>query len=364
MLKEKQLGLTSTEFKEYLMSIIGNSPYGIFTIDLQGYVTMSNQLAAKFLSTGLEAEQFVDNLILENISHIKKLHDVFAKILYGQRSDFDLPEINVNDKVLEIKGRKILNGMLITIIDITEQVKTTRELNNYTNELQKVNSDLEEFNYISAHDLKSPIATISGLVDLLEENELPEDSLEIINMLKNTVACTSRKLEALNRVLAHKKELHLEPEFCSLNSALEEVKNLLAGEIKNSGAKIICDFSVEHVNFPRVHLITIMQNMIDNAIKYCSPETKPEIIISSGTDKKYDRLIFRDNGIGIDLGRYGDKIFKLFYRISDKKENGSGVGLHIVKNIVTSYNGYLEVESAPGDGTIMKVYMEKKDVTA
>lgn len=363
MLKERQLGLTSTEFKEYLISLIGNSPYGIFTIDLLGYVNISNNLAAQYLDIGSDANSLVDRDIIESLSHIPKLQRIFIDQINLKRKDFDIAELRHKDRVLDIKGRKILNGMLITLVDITERVNINQELKNYANRLKVVNADLEEFNYISSHDLKSPISTIYGLVEMLkEEKNIKEDGLEVFSMLRKTIDITKNKIEALNRVMANKKDLHLDREMVNLGEIIDEVKETLSMAIKESKTQFHLENVDNEVYFPKPHLESVMQNLIDNAIKYKKSDTTPEITIILEETNTHDIIYVKDNGIGLDIDRYADKIFNLFYRVSEETGSGSGVGLHIVKNIINSYYGRIEVSSTIDLGTTFKILLEKKNV--
>jgi signal transduction histidine kinase len=113
------------------------------------------------------------------------------------------------------------------------------------------------------------------------------------------------------------------------------------------------------VRFPALHLQNILQNLITNAIKYRKPDVDPVIEIKSRRLKEFIRLEVSDNGSGLDLDQHGKKLFGLFKRFHLNTE-GKGIGLYITKSIIENYQGKIEVESTPGEGTSFRIYFPRE----
>jgi signal transduction histidine kinase len=112
--------------------------------------------------------------------------------------------------------------------------------------------------------------------------------------------------------------------------------------------KIITQLNVEELYYPEVYLYSILTNLITNSIKY-SAEQPLKIIIHSFRENDRVYLEFMDNGIGIDLEKHRDKLFKPFQRFTEKSE-GKGIGLSIISHLIAKNGGNLSIESEPGQG--------------
>jgi len=227
----------------------------------------------------------------------------------------------------------------------------------YARQLERKNRELEEFAHISAHDMKSPLTSLIGLLRLMEKRgAVTEPHLKLFEMVRDSTARMQRTLEVLNSLMAFKSTLTLPQEHSDLAGALEEVQNRIIGIILSSRAVILSDFSqCTYAPFPEVHLQSVLQNLITNAIKYAKEGTQPVIQLSTRRDDRYVLLEVQDQGIGIDLESHREKIFQLFQRFHPRKE-GMGVGLYLIRSMVEAYDGRIEVSSAVDQGTTFKIY--------
>lgn len=140
-------------------------------------------------------------------------------------------------------------------------------------------------------------------------------------------------------------------DICNLQEIITEVEGMLKGQIVSSGAIIFTDLRTENIRFPKIHLKSIFYNLISNSIKYKKPDVPPFIEISSNQHLGKTVLIFKDNGLGIDLKKHGDNVFKLnkvFHRGFDSR----GVGLFMTKTQIETFGGSISVESEHELGTI------------
>lgn len=207
------------------------------------------------------------------------------------------------------------------------------------------NRQLNDFANITSHNLRSPAANIASLVDIINEHSTIDDYKMVFEMMKKVSVNLNDTLNELIEVLHIKKNTTIEKEFISLQDTFNMVTDTLQGQIISKDATLTADFSqASHVRFPKIYIESILQNLISNALKYSSPERKPEVHLSSTNMAHYVKLTVKDNGLGIDLSKYGHKIFgmhQIFHRNSDAK----GLGLFMTKTQVEALGGKISVES-------------------
>jgi light-regulated signal transduction histidine kinase (bacteriophytochrome) len=136
---------------------------------------------------------------------------------------------------------------------------------------------------------------------------------------------------------------------------------MLDNELKSTDAVITTKFDVEEVLFPKAYLDSIFYNLLSNALKYRCEGKTPVIDISTKARDGHILLAIQDNGIGIDMQKYGQDMFK-YKKVFHKGYASNGVGLFITRNQLEANNGKIEVESAVDKGTLFRVYFEKKNI--
>lgn len=240
--------------------------------------------------------------------------------------------------------------------------KTHQKKNDSNRQLRVINESLDTLTYKITHDLRGPALNIKALTELLNESKsiLPEAKQEeLIEKINDSIATWLLTFEDFTSLLRHEKSGALEQKQCSLSATVSDLERILAYDIEESKTKIISDFSGSpHVFVSEIYLSSILKNLITNAIKYRHPERNPEIGISSVTDGNMVKIIFVDNGSGIDLDKYGDKVFTLFERFGEKPGiQGSGIGLYLVKNQIEKNNGSISVQSRPNEGTKFTIHL-------
>jgi len=216
-------------------------------------------------------------------------------------------------------------------------------------------SQYEDFNRIVAHNLRGPAGSIQMMLEMMEETDnREEERKELLVMLKKSSISLNETLDELMKVLEIRNNIDLPSEKCDLKELMQVVESMLKGQILAKHATILTDFNAPSISFPRIYLVSIFYNLISNSLKYSKRDVAPEIIISSRLANDRTILIFKDNGIGIDLKRNGDNMFKLnkvFHRGYDSK----GVGLFMTKIQIETFGGRIAVESEPNVGTIFTI---------
>lgn len=237
--------------------------------------------------------------------------------------------------------------------NLQEQVEErTRELVKSNLELIKQNNQLEQYGYITAHNLRSPVARILGLTNMLKSDRLnPDEDLYIVEKLRITTLELDTIIHDMNAILDIKNGVENSYEVIDFHEQLEKVKSMLKESIANTKAVILEDFTAAKSCYAiPTYIESILYNLISNSIKYRSSKRKPEIIIRSSIKDGLLELTVADNGLGIEPNLMKDKIFNLYQRFHDHVE-GKGMGLFLVRTQVEALNGNIRVESIVNEGT-------------
>ncbi|HPH45924.1 MAG TPA: two-component regulator propeller domain-containing protein [Chryseolinea sp.] len=233
------------------------------------------------------------------------------------------------------------------------------EVSKRTNELVEYNQQLEQFAFIAAHNLRAPVARILGLGHLLGMlGETPEKKEEIYPKLINTTRELDGVVKDLNTILDFRKNSESHLILVDLTTEVSKIMQTLEREITNTHAVITIDFAqVDSIRTVKPYLESILYNLISNAIKYRDSSRIPAIQIK--TEKLENEICLRvaDNGLGIDLAAFRDKLFTLYSRFHIHLE-GKGLGLYLVKTQITALGGRIEIESEVNKGTTFSVYFK------
>lgn len=283
--------------------------------------------------------------------------EIEAKLADGQvkymAASFEVLIADVRDKL-----------MIGSVQDITDRKLSEMELQQVTNELLSSNKELEQFAYITSHNLRSPVANIIGLVDVLKMNEFEDDDIRmVIDKIDVSISRMEQTIRDLSNVLNIKKDSVAPREHIEFRQLLENTMLSIEKLVTESKAVIQADFKkVPAIEYLNTHLESIMLNMLTNAIKYRSDKRALKIKISTKRLGEFVCLKIVDNGRGIDLERYGDRIFGLYQRFHDHVE-GKGLGLYIINNQVMALGGRIEVDSLPGKGTTFSIFLHCPDAS-
>jgi len=264
-----------------------------------------------------------------------------------------------HNSLLEDMSGKII-GILSSGDDITEKKFRERALKEMVMKLEKSNEQLEGFAYMSTHDLRAPVANLMALLNLFnKENPADEENKFIFGKIEESVKILNNTLGDLIDIVAVNKNKFDEKIEIDLEETLKDVMESIKEDLNTSQIHVNYDFSkCKEVNYPATQFRSIMINMLTNAIKYRSPERKPEVIITATREKGFVCLQFSDNGLGIDLRKYGSKLFQMNKRFHLGTE-GKGVGLFIIKSQVEAMGGKVSVDSELGRGTTFRVYIKE-----
>ncbi len=225
---------------------------------------------------------------------------------------------------------------------------TNKLLNNLRDQNEKLegaNVELERFNYIASHDLKSPLRNISSFINLMERDLKKENYNNLTEYLGFIKSGSNNMYQLIEDILKYSKIKDVsqrEKVKLSLNNLCEQLNQIYNGQIKYENLPSI--YESPH------YIKTIFQNLIENGLKYNKSE-HPQVKISYKQHQNHFLLTFVDNGIGMDPA-YFDQIFEMFKRLHSKSEyEGTGIGLAIVKRISEQMKAEISLKSEVGIGT-------------
>lgn len=260
-----------------------------------------------------------------------------------------LRNVFVNAVQREVNGKRVV---YVTAQDITDRVKAEKSL-------MAVNDELETFVYKASHDLRGPLASILGLVNVSKLEPL-EKTAAYISMIEKASLKLDETLLQLTKAMKLKSTGNFtdEVEFSSL---LSEV--LARFEYYDGYSDMRFDVHI-HTAEPfytnRTVMETALQNLVENAIKYRrKQEGRCFLKIEVLDDGKFAKLIFEDNGIGIEDGLQ-DNVFDMYFRGTELSQ-GSGLGLYLVKKGIDLLQGDISLRSVPGRGTVITLLVPKRE---
>lgn len=227
----------------------------------------------------------------------------------------------------------------------------THELAKSNERLVAANEELESFSYSVSHDLRTPLRAIDGFSRMLLDEEasgLSPEGMRLLNVIRTN---TSKMGQLIDDILAFSRTGRIELKRADVN--MRDIAQAAYDELKSNASERSIEFRLGPL--PRISADTVMMkqvfiNLLDNAIKYSAPTSRPVIEVEGFVQGGEAVYIIRDNGVGFDM-KYASRLFGVFQRLHRAEEfEGSGVGLATVQRIVHRHGGRIRVEAAPDRG--------------
>jgi PAS domain S-box-containing protein len=245
-------------------------------------------------------------------------------------------------------ARNMLVGIYGAVQDITERKQAEAEREAVIRELEAKNAELERFTYTVSHDLKSPLITIRGFLTFVERDAVQGN----VERLKADIARIADAVAKMQRLLNELLELSRigrvvnSPQAVPLGSLAREAQELVAGRIAERRVEVRIEEGLPSVWGDHDRLREVLQNLLDNAVKFMGDQAQPRVEIGKRSDAGEPVFFVRDNGVGVDPA-FREKVFGLFEKL-DPGSEGTGVGLALVRRIVALHGGRVWVESGEG----------------
>jgi two-component system phosphate regulon sensor histidine kinase PhoR len=312
------------------------------------------QFSLKAEDVGKHVDDVKDNFrfptIIENIQQVIKSNEILEKEI--QTTDLRWYQMNIIPYVI-MKNKKT-NGVIITFIEITARIK---DLMNQELLIAEHETLLDTI----SHDIKGPLTSL--LLTINQLKKISSDKSKAFLMFFGILESSIHKMQGIITELTDsgkkKDKYKAEEELLDFENILEDVRLTLAGTIMESCAVIKSDIIASQIRYSRRKLRSIIYNLVNNAIKFHSPDRVPEILIKTKKEKKYVIISVKDNGIGIDESKH-KTIFSKYTRIENTVE-GSGIGLYLVNEIVTNSGGKILIKSVLGKGSEFTVYLLRNE---
>jgi PAS domain S-box-containing protein len=246
--------------------------------------------------------------------------------------------------------------------DVTMRKRNEAEKELLIEELTQNNSDLRQFTYITSHNLRAPLSNLLGIIKLIDTSSItdPMNTLLIEKFKESTIQLNDTVNDLIN-VLIIKNKVNAKRETLDIRESFKRVKRSIQNTIDEFDVQIKTNFKEVHeIEFNNSYMESILLNLLTNAIKYRSPDQSPIINIYTKKEDDFIKLYFTDNGLGIDLDRYGDRLFGLYQRFHDHADS-KGLGLYIVNSQVRAMGGNIEVISEVNKGTTFIITFKKSN---
>jgi signal transduction histidine kinase len=275
------------------------------------------------------------------------LHESFSSLLTTTPSR---PVKKMNGTFQEITNRK-KNEQILEI--------RNKELQQLNDLISVQNTRLQNFAHIISHNIRSHVTNMSGVIQLADNNVVHAGDM-IFEVFKKSVSGLEETIANLNEVIYIQSNLNVPKKLLLINEELDKIITLLYHQINDSGAVINLSGNCTEIYTNPAYFESILQNLISNAIKYRSPDRRPIIEVSLTQQKEYTVLQVTDNGLGIDLQKYGSRIFGM-YKTFHRNKDAKGLGLFITKTQIEALNGKIEITSTVNAGTTFTAYFPIED---
>ena len=348
-----------TSFDSLLAAIVESSDDAIISKDLSGTITSWNRGAERIFGyargeaigrpitlIGIPEDRNEPLRILERIKNGERVdhYETVRMAKDGRRVNVSLTVSPIYDEA----GR-IVGGSKIAR-DITERKIVEEALEKQATSLARANADLQEFAYITSHDLQEPLRTVRACTEMVLRKAGERLSAEEKELLDFVTAAGQRMSAMISDLLTYSRMVTEDVPVTNVPIAtvLDWATNNLHLAIQSSGAEISYE-QMPVVRGNRIALVQLFQNLLSNAVKYGGSEP-PRIRISAQQQDRRWLFAVEDKGIGI-APAYHQRIFTLFQRLNPQEYPGTGIGLTLCRKIVQRHGGEIWVESDLGKGS-------------
>lgn len=374
-LMRKQAEKDLREKEEWLRSVVENAEDGIITLDHRGIIESFNSSAQRIFGYSVSeaiGRKFSIFILEPDRSKFKLDFNNFVRASRGALSRMEPLEFHGRKKNgstfpldLAVSAMSLLNKRryIVLVRDITKRKETENALRNHTAELKRSNMELENYAYLTTHDLQEPLRKIIIFGDRLNNSlgdTITEREREYLSRMQKAASRMQKFIDDLlqySRIQAGTKTLGL----IDLNRIIDEVVadlNIMITKYQGT---------VEVIHLPTleaepVQMHQLFLNLITNALKYHKKGVSPLIKVSSSYNKKIKiwEIRVEDNGIGIDE-KHSRRVFRLFERLHGKSDyEGTGIGLGICQKVVHLHHGEITFESKLGQGATFIITLPEK----
>ncbi|NNF33769.1 MAG: HAMP domain-containing histidine kinase [Saprospiraceae bacterium] len=247
---------------------------------------------------------------------------------------------------------------LILIVYIRMINSRNRMIIEQKNELERSNKELDQFLYSTSHDLRAPLASILGLLNVVEITDNTKEVEHYHGLMKTRIQKMEHFIRDVIDIIKNTR-VPVKKEALFLKELVEKTYNEMNFQEETGNIEFINNIpETLKIDCDRIRVATLFNNLISNSLKYSDPsKDHSQVVVSGNENGKFVKLNISDNGIGINKNQL-EKIFGMFYRATEASK-GAGLGLYIASETVRKLNGTIDVESTPRIGTTFKITLPK-----
>lgn len=367
---EHQLQTSERRFK----GAFQYSAIGMALVSISGRWMEMNDILCKMV--GYSRQELL-NMTFQNLTHPEDLGSDLGnlqRLLEGIVESYQMEKRYLHKKghvvwvLLSVSlVRDIENQPLYfvsQIEDITSRKTAEDNLQRSLKLVRQQNERLLNFAHIVSHNLRSHAANMEMMLGLIKKEQNEAEKKFLLESMDDITSSFKSTLDHLTEVVLIQTGREVKVEVLNLKKYLQKAINALNAELRKTHSRI--DLRVDEgtqVYFNSAYLDSILLNLISNALKYRHPDRNPEVQISAKqVEESLLKVEIKDNGLGIDLKKHGEKLFGM-YKTFHKNKNARGIGLFITKSQVEALGGRIEVKSVLGKGTTFKLLLPIKEVS-
>lgn len=359
-------------------ALIANVPDAVFKY-VEGQIVWGNDVMEKIL--GYTKDEMInrnvnlflpDDLSVPDITRtvypVLKEQGNFHGTTTAKRKNGEIAHIEYSASQVPDKDPVEIVGVAR---DVTERIQAEQEREQLTAELAEKNREQEQIIYVTSHDLRSPLVNVQGfskelgyslneLASVLQTENVSQDVREKLQSILETdigdaleyIKTSISKMDLLLSGLLRLSRLGraaLTFEHLNMNTLLSDIQKAFEYRIKESGVSVVIGDLPPCIG-DAVQINQVFSNLLDNALKYLDQERPGTIKITGEIEGNMSAYCVEDNGIGI-AGEHQSKIFEIFHRLNPCNTGGDGLGLSIIRKILSRHSGKIWVESEPGIGS-------------
>ena len=350
-----------------LAAVVEGSTDAIFCSDLEGVVTTWNPAAER--TYGYRADEIVGRRVEELLPPLTREHltSVHAEAAAGRRVErYDTQHLRRDGDLIAVSvsvwplhdDTGAVTAVATTVTDVGERVRLAAELESARAELQRRNAalarsnrDLEQFAYVASHDLSEPLRVMTGFVQQLERkyDGLLDDRGR--RYVQHIVEASVRMRALIDDLLDYSRFLRAPRELGRVDTTAvaQRAVAAVATPLRESGGEVTVK-PLPAVWSDEALLLSLLQNLIANAVKFSAPGRPPHVEVHGSTADGWVTLHVDDDGIGI-APEYRERVFRMFQRLHVREAySGTGIGLAIAQQVVELHNGRIAIEDSPLGG--------------
>ncbi len=348
---------------------IDNAPVGIALVSLTGRFVRANQALCQML--GYDPEKLA-TLTFGDITHPDDLDadlEQLRRLLAEEISSY-----RMRKRYLHADGHTVWGDLSVSLVqndggeplhfvshvaDLTEEMRAhdeieriNRALTAQKEQLERSNSDLEAFATLASHDLQAPLATIRGYLELLQleyADTLDERANDWIGRSAHAAERMSELVRSLLDFSRTGGRASADRDTVSVAGLVEELRTDLDQLIRGAGAVLEVATDAPMVRADRARLRQVLQNLVQNAVKYRSPERTPRVVVDVAEQPTEWLVTVTDNGVGVPAD-LREAVFTMGTQV-DRSDPGHGIGLTACRRIVEHHGGRIWVEDNPTGGS-------------